>query len=147
MKTVYFLPLFFLLLGNDPHPKKAESCKPAARFSSSEIEEVSPLEERASSNFEVYVRNTGDCVWKKADVHIEVKVITKPPRVSFSTASVFKERVKHQMYNDNIEKGKNGIFKIRFDPVPVPGQYGLQFTMKYKNQTLASANKYLKCED
>ena len=148
MKSLILLPATLLLISGSRHTEKSDDCKPAASFSSSDIEVVYPLEERSSSTVEVFVRNTSDCIWTKSDVHMEVKVITKPPRTTISVSSVFKERVKHQMYNDKIAKGKNGIFKIRFDPVPgCTGQFGLQFTMKYKNQTLASANKYLKCED
>lgn len=150
MKPILFILLVlintaFITPGND-----CFDCKWGAEFDQSDIQIKSKLVERVSANIIVSVENIGTCVWKKNEVYLNIKVMTKPPR-SASVSAIFKEGVKHPLYIDNIANGETGVFRITFNPLPdVPegAQYGLQFTLMYKGKVVGSpVNKYLKYED
>lgn len=135
MKRILFAAFCIIVFTGaiPPDSETCDFCKWDSEFGDNDILVRSRLEERVSSEIQIVIENTGDCVWKKSEVYIKIKVAICPPRTTSEANSVFKVNQKHYMETDNVEKGEDASFRIKFNAIPTGGQYNLEFTLMTKS--------------
>ncbi len=135
MKKIFFSAVCIILLtaARTSAPEDCFYCKWDSEFGDNDILIRSRLEERVSSEIQVVIENSGDCVWKKNEVYIKIKVVICPARTTSEANNTFKVNQKHYMETDNVEKGEDASFRIKFNAVPTGGQYNLEFTLMTKS--------------